>query len=148
MANIPLSQVGRCQPVELCTGSYRRPEATHDLCSNNGSNLLEKGQDPRLRVQKLLPLPISNFHGYLKDQLFSMDQQCSAMTRDGTVLPLRLQFPTTQVKNLTFGGGKELQRRDRACSESQKIHAEVGCNQVTNLAVAVAIRQWHRHDPM
>ena len=69
-------------------------------------------------------------------------------TRINLLLLLSFTFPHIQVENLTFGGGKELQRRDWACSESQKIHAEVGCNQVTNLAVAVAIRQWHRHDPM
>ena len=41
--------------------------------------------------------------------------------RISLLLLLCFTFPHKQVKNLTFGGGKELQRRARACSESQKI---------------------------
>ena len=71
-------------------------------------------------------------------------------TRINLLLLLSFTFPHVQVENLTFGGGKELQRKAEHAANQKRllIHAGVGWNQMTNQAVAVAVWQWLRHDSM
>ena len=129
---------------QACT----RPEASLWPLLKYGSNLLEFRQNPRLGVATLQT--IFSFLSTLWNSDIVNKRGVHNNTRINLLLLLSFTFPHIQVENLTFGGGKELQRKAEHAANQKRllIHAGVGWNQMTNQAVAVAVRQWLRHDSM